>query len=254
MTTLTIHQRLFKAQEELIAIEKTKPKDGKFYEFTSHDDVTKAVKEVFLKHGILCIDDIIDADFKPVEVTKWDNYNKCEKVNTETFCTIKMQVHLINVDDPKDMITKHSYGQGVDNSDKAYGKAVSYAFKYALLKGLMAKTGLDSDETQDIKSVKEPVKQQPKPTAAVKKDKYQDYVNALNRVSSQDNFEWVENNIEGWFIWCKANYNNDVAAQSIQGLYNIYKTLSDQYATTREINFSEYGINGANEELPEYLK
>lgn len=219
---LNIHQRLFLAQESLQAIEKTKPTDTKFYEFTSHDDVTKASKEVFLKHGILCIDDVIDADFKPIDVKKWDNYSKCEKEVTEILCTVKMQVHLINKDDPSDAIIKHTFGQGIDNSDKAYGKAVSYAFKYALLKGLMAKTGLDSDQDQQIsiqsnKTVAQPKKE----TATSKVEQYNKFMSNIKKidVKNAEQLAWLKDNIQSWIDWTNKNYNSDYANQ-LQDAYN----------------------------------
>lgn len=218
--SLNIHQRLFNAQGELEAIEKTKPTAKGFYEFTSHDDVTKASKEVFLKHGILCIDDVIDADFKPIDIKKWDNYAKQEKEVTEILCTIKMQVHLINKDNPEDMIIKHSYGQGIDNSDKAYGKAVSYAFKYALLKGLMAKTGLDSDAEQTI-TIQQNQQQAPKETATAKKAKYEKFLDNIKQVDmkNEKQVEWLKDNIQSWIDWTNQNYNFDYANQ-LQDAYD----------------------------------
>jgi len=74
-------------------------------------------------------------------------------------------VIFVNVDDPKDRTATTHIGYGIDSSekdgrisvgDKGPGKAISYAFKYALLKTFCLETGDDPDN--DANSAYEPAK------------------------------------------------------------------------------------------------
>ncbi len=51
----------------------------------------------------------------------------------------------VNIDNPDDYIDITTYGDGVDTQDKAPGKAMTYADKYALLKAYKIQTGDDPD-------------------------------------------------------------------------------------------------------------
>lgn len=58
---------------------------------------------------------------------------------------IKTTYRFVNVDNPNEFIDMISFGYGVENDDKAPGKALSYSDKYALLKAYKMITGTDPD-------------------------------------------------------------------------------------------------------------
>lgn len=58
---------------------------------------------------------------------------------------IKTTYRFVNVDNPSEFIDMISFGYGVENDDKAPGKALSYSDKYALLKAYKMITGTDPD-------------------------------------------------------------------------------------------------------------
>lgn len=58
---------------------------------------------------------------------------------------IETVYRFVNVDKPEEYIDMVSYGDGVDSQDKAPGKAMTYADKYALLKAYKIQTGDDPD-------------------------------------------------------------------------------------------------------------
>ena len=73
-------------------------------------------------------------------------YNK--KVEIDTFKTIiKLRVEFVNIDNPDDRFCVEHYGYGIDTQDKGVGKAVSYAYKYALLKTFALETGENATMT-----------------------------------------------------------------------------------------------------------
>ena len=59
---------------------------------------------------------------------------------------VKMTVRIINVDKPEETIDVESFGRGLDVGDKGFGKASTYARKYALLNAYKIATGEDPDE------------------------------------------------------------------------------------------------------------
>ena len=149
MTSKNIYTKLLAAQAALGVLEKKEnPQGGIKYKFVDHDQVTTKAREVFHEQGLLCLCDIVEANFEQVETERWDNNAGKLVEKSDTEATVKIKIEIINIENPTEKIITHSAGQGIDNGDKAFGKAYSYAFKYGLLKLLMASTGVDSDNEQ----------------------------------------------------------------------------------------------------------
>lgn len=108
------------------------------YRFVSHDDVVAKLHGEFVNHEISVVSTVIS----------------CRQEGNRT--EVELCIQFTNIDDPKDYIQVKYPGYGIDNSDKGPGKAISYAFKYALLKTFCLETGDDPDN--DAKSRYEPVK------------------------------------------------------------------------------------------------
>lgn len=120
------------------------------YRFVSHDQVTAKLHPLLVKHGIVII--------PSVEEFKQDG-NRTE---------VKLGVVFRNADFPDDHFQTYHYGFGIDGGgtskdgrpipvgDKGPGKAISYAFKYAMLKTFCLETGDDPDN--DANAAYEPVK------------------------------------------------------------------------------------------------
>lgn len=97
------------------------------YRFVSHDQVSAAVHPLLVKHGVLVL--------PTVESFKQEG-NRTEVVLHVTF---------VNSDVQGDAFGLRYFGYGIDSGDKGPGKAISYAYKYALLKTLCLETGEDPD-------------------------------------------------------------------------------------------------------------
>ena len=97
------------------------------YSFVSHDAVSAAIHPLLVKHGIVIVP----------RVARWTQDGNRTAVD--------MEVDFVNIDTPEDMITVPSFGFGIDQQDKAPGKAVSYAVKYAALKLFVLATGDDPE-------------------------------------------------------------------------------------------------------------
>ncbi|MDQ9734072.1 ERF family protein, partial [Acinetobacter baumannii] len=59
----------------------------------------------------------------------------------------------VNVENPEESIEIISYGDGIDTQDKAVGKAMTYADKYALMKAYKIISGDDPDQDKSPDNV-----------------------------------------------------------------------------------------------------
>ena len=98
------------------------------YKAISEEKVTSTVRASMIKNGLVMI---------PVGVEM-----KREGQITSTQNTYK----IVDVDKPEDFELVASCGQGSDSQDKGSGKAMTYAFKYAILRTFMIPTGEDPDK------------------------------------------------------------------------------------------------------------
>jgi len=130
---LNIYQRINGIMSEAKYIEKEKKQVNGQYRFASHDAVTAKLNPLLVKYGVVVVPDI-------VEMLQSGNRTTC-----------KLQITFINIDNPGDKFHVTYYGYGLDGQDKGPGKAISYAFKYAMLKTFCLETGDDPD--QDSKTV-----------------------------------------------------------------------------------------------------
>lgn len=140
MSDKNLHQRLLDVMRQVGYIQKKKGKMN--YAAVSHDDVVAAVRGPMIEAGIVCYPVNIEQRLKEIGT---DKYN-----NTIVLVEMQMVVVFVNADDPSDKIEVPSLGHGIDAQDKAPGKAMSYAFKYAILKTLMLETGTDPDTSEDV--------------------------------------------------------------------------------------------------------
>ena len=98
------------------------------YRAMSEEKVTTTVRAELIKQGIVVY---------PVE-------QSVEKDGNIT--TTNTKYKMVNVDDPEDFIILASSGQGADTQDKGVGKAMTYSFKYLLLRTFAIPTGEDPDK------------------------------------------------------------------------------------------------------------
>jgi hypothetical protein len=107
------------------------------YKAISEEKVTTAVRKELVKQGIVIIPTMQEST-----VT--------ELIRTEKSVNQRADVHtryrIQNIDDVNDFIEVESNGSGVDTQDKAVGKAMTYAYKYMLLRTFAIPTGEDPDK------------------------------------------------------------------------------------------------------------
>lgn len=108
------------------------------YKAVGEGDVLRAIKPLEVKYGVYSY------PFKR-EVIQSEYYTS-ENGRSNQFMRIDTTYRFVNMDNPNEYIDITTYGDGVDSQDKAPGKAMTYADKYALLKGYKIETGEDPDK------------------------------------------------------------------------------------------------------------
>lgn len=98
------------------------------YKAISEEKVTATVRESLIKNGIVIV---------PVkQLHRRDG----------TLTSVDVEYRIQNIDAPEDFVIAASSGSGVDTQDKGVGKAMTYAYKYLLLRTFAIPTGEDPDK------------------------------------------------------------------------------------------------------------
>lgn len=146
---MNIYQRINEVRKAIGYVQKDKEvgfgKSG--YKAVTHDAVTGMVRSALIEHGVVIVPSVISATFHHAEIVQQINdagvavaVSAKQRLYEATF-----QVEFVNIDDPADRIVTQQNAHALDNGDKAPGKAMSYATKYAILKLFNIETGEDEE-------------------------------------------------------------------------------------------------------------
>lgn len=98
------------------------------FPYASHNRVVRTFQPHFCKAGVFV-------------ATTVKNH-----VREGNLTSVTLKIKFVNIDAPEDFVEIEAVGQAVDAGDKGPGKAVSYAFKYGLLKMFCVETKEDTDD------------------------------------------------------------------------------------------------------------
>lgn len=148
---LNIYQKLMLVTNEIGLVAKNlnvSTGNNRSYKAVGERDVLDAIKPIETKYGICSFP--IDREIIKEEILSTKKtYNGTVVEGNQFFVRIKAGYRFVNVDNPSEFIDFHwSYGDGIDNSDKALGKAMTYCDKYSLMKFYKISTGDDSDQEE----------------------------------------------------------------------------------------------------------
>ena len=152
---LNIFERLSLITAEIGVVEKNlevQVNKNSSYKAVSERDVLDAVKPIEQKYRVYSYPasrQIVDRDI----LTKESEYQgKVTRSNT-LFMRVETVYRFVNIDNPTEFIETTVYGDGLDTGDKATGKAMTYADKYALMKAYKLSTGDDPDKEASPENV-----------------------------------------------------------------------------------------------------
>lgn len=142
MSQLNLFQRINKVREEVAYIQKDKSVStgAGSYKAVTHDMVTAQTRASLVKHGVISWPNLVCSRMNEPYQTPGD-----QKPNKQWRYDATYDFTFANVDDMSQSIVIRIEAHAMDNADKAPGKALSYAKKYALLKLLDIETGEDEE-------------------------------------------------------------------------------------------------------------
>lgn len=192
MSETNIFQRMSAITNEINKVAKNLPVGtGKSaYKAVGEADVLAAVKPAEEKYGVYSYPydrEIIETAILTT-TSEWDG-KVTEKKNQ--FLRVRTVYRFVNMEKPEEYIDITTYGDGMDSQDKAPGKAMTYADKYALLKAYKIITGDDPDQkySDDMKG-----KEQKTPMAS---DKQISLLKNLGN-KSQENKQYIKERVKSW--------------------------------------------------------
>lgn len=152
MSEMNIFQRVSAITSELQTVAKNlEVTTGKSsYKAVSERDILDAVKPIENKYGVYSYPvsrEVIESNMLENVKEFTDKSGNTTVTKSTTFMSrIKTVYRFVNIDDPEDYIETVTFAEGIDTQDKGSGKAMTYADKYALMKGYKISTGEDPDQ------------------------------------------------------------------------------------------------------------
>lgn len=182
------------------------------YKAISEEKVTTAVREQLVKQGIVIV--TVEQQSENKELIRTD-----KSVNMLTSVHVKYRIQ--NIDDVNDYIEVESNGTGVDTQDKGVGKAMTYAYKYMLLRTFAIPTGEDPDKISSAETdakIKHEIEVQKDAEQIIDKKK----IDALNTSIANNN---ISDNIVD-LILSQYGYKNtnEIKIKDYMTIVNDFKT------------------------------
>lgn len=133
---MNLYQKINEVRKLITYVKKDKDVStgGGSYRAISHDAVTGMVRDHMVSQGIVCYPVLVDSVSNP----KDDGAKQFRYEATYDFV-------FVNIDDVADKLVIRIQAHAMDNADKAPGKALSYAKKYAVLKLFEIESGDDEE-------------------------------------------------------------------------------------------------------------
>lgn len=141
-----LYQRIHAIMNDVRRLQKDKAVgSGNYaYKAVSEEKVVTALREAMLRHGVVMF---------PIEqqhnLTDYTRPGRNGEASLVSLSTVDVRYKLANVDKMEEYEIIASSGTGVDPQDKGVGKAMTYSFKYALLRTFMIPTGNDPDDVHN---------------------------------------------------------------------------------------------------------
>ena len=141
-----LYEKIQLVSNEIKNIEKnmTVGKGNYAYKAVQDIDVTLEVKQAEAKYRLVSIP--IKQELVKSEIVRVVKDGGGETI--QYMDIVKMTLRIINLDNTAEFVDVESFGRGLDPGDKGFGKASTYARKYALLNAYKIATGEDPDDTK----------------------------------------------------------------------------------------------------------
>ena len=146
---MNIYQRINEVRKDVSYVQKDKRvQEGGGYMAVTHDAVTAMLRDSLIKNGIIISLSVVNSNISDTGTTtaKGTPFIRYEA---------RYDVAFVNIEQPEDRLTISIESHALDLGDKAPGKSMSYAKKYAMLKVFEIETGEDDEGRQEQHKSKE---------------------------------------------------------------------------------------------------
>ena len=137
-TTLPIAQAMSAIMKEVGAIAKKDKNTSQGFNFRGIDSVVNAVSPALQKYGVIVVPSVEDYEYATVEIGR----------NRTAMGHVKVKVTYTFIGSNGDSIKATVVGEAMDSGDKATAKAMSVAFRTALLQTLSLPTDEPDPDSQ----------------------------------------------------------------------------------------------------------
>lgn len=129
--------------EKLVEVRKTckylkKDNKGHQFQYVSSSQTLGTLRDAMDKFGLILVPNVIGHSVQ---------HGQTAKGGKEVFTELEMEFTWINAEKPDETIKVPFYAQGVDNSEKGVGKALTYGEKYFMLKFFNIATDKDDPDS-----------------------------------------------------------------------------------------------------------
>lgn len=169
MSELNIYQRINAVMQAVEYVQKDATVEtggGRSYKAVSHDMVLAVLRQSMVANGIVTrVEQLSDAliQMRGPDPKEKDQYS-------QYFYSANYAIYFVNIDQPLDFVRLTINAHAQDSGDKAPGKAVSYAVKYAMLKTFGLETG-ENDESRNAEF---------QPFTDIQRDEFHGFIEANN--------------------------------------------------------------------------
>ena len=145
---MNIYQRINAVRAQVSYVQKDKKVEGAGYMAVTHDAVTSAIRPALIEQGIIVTPSLVSSRVQDTGAVTAKHVPFIRYEGT-------YDIAFVNADMPEERIVSRIESHAIDHGDKAPGKAISYAVKYAMLKLFSLETGEDDESRADMTVKKE---------------------------------------------------------------------------------------------------
>jgi len=179
MSSPNLHQRLISVMHTMGAVGKGGQTNyGDKFAYHRIDDIDDKLRGALVEHGVVAtITEIRDR-----KLEHFDEVDKYGKARTTWYAECLIVIELVNADNPEERKCIQGWGQGLDFSDKATGKAISYAAKSAYLSAFHLRGQPDNEEENIVRAPAKKEQPQEQPVDASMVAACIDIINVCSKV------------------------------------------------------------------------
>ena len=137
---MAVYKKLLEIQKRI----KGMTKDAKAfnYDYVSSDKVLEAIRPMLCEYGLLLLPIVLRTSSQPITYKKYDKASKMVIETTEVLHTLQMQMRWVDTEQTE-VIEIPFAAVGMNQFDKGFGSALTYAERYYLLKTFHIPTSKD---------------------------------------------------------------------------------------------------------------